>query len=123
MRRRDFITLVGGTTAWPLVARAQRVAMPVVGFLGGGSPERSAATLRAFREGLGETGYVEGRNLTIEFRWAFDQNDRLPDLAADLVRRHVTVLAVPGSTPAALAAKTLQPQFQSCSVSVATRSE
>ena len=105
MRRREFISLLGGTVAWPVMARAQQPAMPVVGYLGTETPELFAIRLAAFRQGLSEMGYDEGRNIIIEYRWANGQMDRLPALAAELVNRKVAVITVPGSGVAALAAK------------------
>ncbi len=106
MRRRDFITLLGGVTAaWPLAARAQQRTMPVIGYLSGGAPGPYAPLVAAFRRGLSETGYVEGQNLTMEYRWAEGRYDRLPALATDLVGRKVDVIAASGGDLASRAAR------------------
>src|ERR1700730_10348701 len=104
MKRREVISLLGGAAAWPLSARGQQPAMPVVGLVGGGGGDISTRYVTAFRKGLNETGTIEGQNATVEYHWLEGQYERLPSLMADLVRRRVAVITTPGSNPAALAA-------------------
>jgi putative ABC transport system substrate-binding protein len=105
IRRREFTTLLGGATAWPLTARAQQPALPVIAFISGSSREMGVERATMFRKGLGETGFLEGQNVAVEYHWLDGRYDQLPSLIADLVRRRVAVIAVPGNSPGALAAK------------------
>jgi putative tryptophan/tyrosine transport system substrate-binding protein len=120
IKRREFITLLGGAAAWPLAAGAQQPALPVIGLLATGSPEASADFLRAFREGLKQSGHVEGENVAIEYRWV-EQIERVPALAADLVRRQVAVMVTAGHDPAFAARRQPRPS-RSCSSPPTTRS-
>src|SRR5215471_5193181 len=106
LKRREFISLIGGAVVWPIAARSQQPGMPVIGYLSGRSPEAEASFLSAFRKGLEETGYLAGRNIAIEFRFSDGQDDQLPSLAADLVRREVTVLVATDKLSAVAATST-----------------
>src|SRR5262249_29898677 len=105
MKRRDFITLLGGVAGWPLAAHAQQAAMPGLGVINAGSPDTQSDRMRAFRQGLKDAGYVEGENGTIEYRWGENQIDRIPALVTELIRRQVAVIVATGGSDPALAAK------------------
>jgi putative ABC transport system substrate-binding protein len=122
VRRREFVALLGGAAAWPLAARAQQPAMPVIGFIDTRSVETTREQVAAFKRGLAETGYVEGRNVAIEYRWADNQTDRLPALASDLVRQRIAVIVAPGP-PSALAAKAATTKIPSSSPLAKTPSD
>jgi putative ABC transport system substrate-binding protein len=123
MRRREFITLLGGgaAAAWPLAARAQQPAMPIVGLVSGRSLEASGRFAGAFRKGLSETGYVEGQNVTVEYNWLGDRYDRLPETMADLVRRRVTIIATPAAILPRLRRRLRPRRSRSSSASAMTR--
>jgi putative tryptophan/tyrosine transport system substrate-binding protein len=106
MRRRDFITLLGSASAWPLAARGQPIAMPVIAFISGRSADASARYVAAFRKGLNDAGFVEGKNVMVEYHWLEGHYDHLPALLTDLIGRRVAVITTPGSTPGAISAKT-----------------
>jgi putative ABC transport system substrate-binding protein len=120
--RRKFLATLGGAASWPLAARAQQAAMPVIGFLNGSSPESLVNAVAAFRTGLSESGYVEGRNVAIEFRWAQGQYQRLPAMASELVDRKVAVIVAGGRVAAGFAAKRPPQRYRSSSPAAPTRS-
>jgi len=124
VKRREFITLLvgGAAAAWPLAARAQQTSIPIVGFVDAGSAVASAHYATAFRQGLNEAGYTDGRNVTVEYHWLEGRYDRMPGMIADLVSRRVTVIATPASIPASLAAKAATSTIPSSSASARTRS-